>query len=647
MKKRLLALFCALAVGGAVTAKTVGATSPGGNLRMEIEVADKISYTVWSGADKVLDACTLSLTLADRTLGEAPRLRSVKRSSADEMLERRNPTKDAVVRNCYNAVQLRFAGDYAVEFRLFDDGVAYRFVTSLPGEVEVLGEECRLGLPAGSEAWLSEVNGFRSMYEEPYTRVAMSGYAPSDKMSYLPVLVGMPGGKKLLLAESDVRDYPCMFVRSDGRGGFESLFPRVPKEYGPDGDRSLKVLSEEPYIARTQGTRTFPWRLAVVAEEDADLIENELVWLLAAPAADTDWEWVKPGLVSWDWWNGMRLSGVDFRAGRNTESYRYYIDFAAKYGVPYIIMDEGWSASTTDVFRPNPDLDLPGLIAYGKERNVQIVLWLTWLAVEKDMERLFTTLEERGIPGVKIDFMDRSDQWMVNYYERVAAEAARHKMVVAFHGSFKPAGLEYKYPNVLAYEGVRGMENMGGCTPANSVWFPFIRNAVGPMDYTPGAMLSMQPESYCGNRPNAASIGTRTYQMALFVLFETGLQMLADNPTLYYRNDECTRFISRVPVTWDETRALEAVAGKFAVVAKRKGDKWYVGAINGSNEGIELEIPLDFLTPGKNYTMTGFEDGINAFRQAMDYRKTQRRVDSTGKATLKIARNGGWAAVIE
>ncbi len=195
MKKRLLALCCALAVAGAATAKIVGATSPGGNLRLEIEVADKISYTVWSGADKVLDACTLSLTLDDRTLGEAPRLRSVKRSSADEMLERRNPTKDAVVRNCYNAVQLRFAGDYAVEFRLFDDGVAYRFVTSLPGEVEVLGEECRLGLPAGSEAWLSEVNGFRSMYEEPYTRVAMAEYTPADKMSYLPVLVGMPGGK--------------------------------------------------------------------------------------------------------------------------------------------------------------------------------------------------------------------------------------------------------------------------------------------------------------------------------------------------------------------------------------------------------------------------------------------------------------------
>ena len=648
MKKRLLALCCALAVAGAATAKIVGATSPGGNLRLEIEVADKISYTVWSGADKVLDACTLSLTLDDRTLGEAPRLRSVKRSSADEMLERRNPTKDAVVRNCYNAVQLRFAGDYAVEFRLFDDGVAYRFVTSLPGEVEVLGEECRLGLPAGSEAWLSEVNGFRSMYEEPYTRVAMSGYAPSDKMSYLPVLVGMPGGKKLLLAESDVRDYPCMFVRSDGRGGFESLFPRVPKEYGPDGDRSLKVLSEEPYIARTQGTRTFPWRLAVVAGEDADLIENELVWLLAAPAADTDWEWVKPGLVSWDWWNGMRLSGVDFRAGRNTESYRYYIDFAAKYGVPYIIMDEGWSASTTDVFRPNPDLDLPGLIAYGKERNVQIVLWLTWLAVEKDMERLFTTLEEWGIPGVKIDFMDRSDQWMVNYYERVAREAAKHHLFVDFHGSFKPAGLEYKYPNVLSYEGVRGMEQMGGCYPDNSLYLPFMRNAVGPMDYTPGAMISMQPNVYRSERPNAASIGTRAYQLALFVVFESGLQMLADNPTLYYRNEDCTRFITQVPVTWDETVALEAKAGEYVIVAKRKGDKWFIGGMtnNGKKER-EFTIKLDFLNKDRSYQMTSFEDGINAGRQAMDYRCKSSQVKAGEQLTIKMVRNGGFAAVIE
>lgn len=443
MMKRLFTLLCALTLtlACAAEAKTVEAASPGGNLRLAVDVSDRITYGLWSGEDKILENCTLSLTLADRTLGEKPRLRSVKRSSADEVLERRNPTKNASVRNRYNAVRLNFAGGYAVEFRLFDDGAAYRFVTSLPGEVEVMGEACRLGFPAGSEAWLSEVDGFRSMYEEPYTRVATAEYDSADRMSYLPVLVGMPGGKKVLLAESDVRDYPCMFVRGDGAGGFESLFPRVPKEYAPAGDRSLKIVAEEPYIARTQGTRTFPWRVAVVAEKDAALIENELVWLLAEPAADADWDWVKPGLVSWDWWNGMRLTGVDFRAGRNTESYRYYIDFAARYGIPYIIMDEGWSASTTDVFHPNPDLDLQELIAYGRERNVQIVLWLTWLAVEKDMDRLFATLEEWGIPGVKIDFMDRSDQWMVGYYERVMKCAARHRLFVDMHGSYTPKGL--------------------------------------------------------------------------------------------------------------------------------------------------------------------------------------------------------------
>lgn len=410
------------------------------------------------------------------------------------MLERRNPTKNASVRNRYNAVRLNFAGGYAVEFRLFDDGAAYRFVTSLPGEVEVMGEACRLGFPAGSEAWLSEVDGFRSMYEEPYTRVATAEYDSTDRMSYLPVLVGMPGGKKVLLAESDVRDYPCMFVRGDGAGGFESLFPRVPKEYAPAGDRNLKIVAEEPYTARTQGTRTFPWRVAVVAEKDAALLENELVWLLAEPAADADWEWVKPGQVSWDWWNGMRLTGVDFRAGRNTESYRYYIDFAARYGIPYIIMDEGWSASTTDVFHSNPDLDLQELIAYGRERNVQIVLWLTWLAVEKDMDRLFATLEEWGIPGVKIDFMDRSDQWMVGYYERVMKCAARHRLFVDMHGSYTPKGLYRTYPNLLTYEGVLGMEQGARCKPENSNWLPFIRNAVGPMDFTPGSMFSAQPE---------------------------------------------------------------------------------------------------------------------------------------------------------
>ena len=357
-----------------------------------------------------------------------------------------------------------------------------------------------------------------------------------------------------------------------GAGGFDSLFPRVPKEYAPAGDRNLKIVAEEPYIARTQGTRTFPWRVAVVAEKDAALLENELVCLLADPAADADWEWVKPGQVSWDWWNGMRLTGVDFRAGRNTESYRYYIDFAARYGIPYIIMDEGWSASTTDVFHPNPDLDLQELIAYGRERNVQIVLWLTWLAVEKDMDRLFATQEEWGIPGVKIDFMDRSDQWMVGYYERVMKCAARHRLFVDMHGSYTPKGLCRTYPNLLTYEGGLGMEQGARCKPENSNWLPFIRNAVGPMDFTPGSMFSAQPEDNRSTGANPMGTGTRAYQMALYVVFESPLQMLADNPVLYRREHLCTEFLAAVPTTWDSLRVLRAACGREVVVARRKGD---------------------------------------------------------------------------
>ena len=288
-----------------------------------------------------------------------------------------------------------------------------------------------------------------------------------------------------------------------------------------------------------------------------------------------------------------------------------------------------------------------GKVLVYQEKNVGIVLWLTWLTVENNFD-LFKTFNEWGVKGLKIDFMDRSDQWMVNYYERVAREAAKHHLFVDFHGSFKPAGLEYKYPNVLSYEGVRGMEQMGGCYPDNSLYLPFMRNAVGPMDYTPGAMISMQPNVYRSERPNAASIGTRAYQLALFVVFESGLQMLADNPTLYYRNEDCTRFITQVPVTWDETVALEAKAGEYVVVAKRKGDKWFIGGMtnNGEKER-EFTIKLDFLNKDRSYQMTSFEDGINAGRQAMDYRCKSSQVKAGEQLAIKMVRNGGFAAVIE
>ncbi len=646
--RRIVIVMIGVLWANAMAAKSFELKSPSGEVSVTVDIGEQIRYSVYGGGKPLLTDSSLALCLREGTLGDKPHLTGHKASPVNRTFRPVVAFKFEEIRDRCNMLRLDFRGGWAVEFRAYDDGMAYRFVTALRHDIEVLSEKVAIRFPDDYTAVVQQPGGFKTAYEEPYSLIETNGWKPGDPMSVLPVLIDTRQGYKLLLSESALSDYPCMFLEGDGANGMKGTFPKVPLAYEESGDRSMRILQEADYIARTKGTRAFPWRYFVIAKDDGQLIENTMTARLAEQQAIADTSWIEPGQVSWEFWNAASPYGpdVDFVAGFNTATYKYYIDFAAEYGIPYIIMDEGWARSTRDPYTPNPAVDVHELIRYGREKGVGIILWMTWLVVENHFE-MFEELSKWGVKGVKIDFMDRSDQWMVNYYERVAAEAARHKMVVAFHGSFKPAGLEYKYPNVLAYEGVRGMENMGGCTPANSVWFPFIRNAVGPMDYTPGAMLSMQPESYCGNRPNAASIGTRAYQMALFVLFETGLQMLADNPTLYYRNDECTRFISRVPVTWDETRALKAVAGKFAVVAKRKGDKWYVGAINGSNEGIELEIPLDFLTPGKNYTMTGFEDGINAFRQAMDYRKTQRRVDSTGKATLKIARNGGWAAVIE
>lgn len=646
--RRIVIIMIGVLWANAMAAKSFELKSPSGEVSVTVDIGEQIRYSVYGGGKPLLTDSSLALCLREGTLGDKPHLTGHKASPVNRTFRPIVAFKFEEIRDRCNMLRLDFRGGWTVEFRAYDDGMAYRFVTALGHDIEVLSEKVVIRFPNDYTAVVQQPGGFKTAYEEPYSLIETNGWKPGDPMSVLPVLIDTRQGYKLLLSESALSDYPCMFLEGDGANGMKGTFPKVPLAYEESGDRSMRILQEADYIARTKGTRAFPWRYFVIAKDDGQLIENTMTARLAEQQAIADTSWIEPGQVSWEFWNAASPYGpdVDFVAGFNTATYKYYIDFAAEYGIPYIIMDEGWARSTRDPYTPNPAVDVHELIRYGREKGVGIILWMTWLVVENHFE-MFEELSKWGVKGVKIDFMDRSDQWMVNYYERVAAEAARHKMVVAFHGSFKPAGLEYKYPNVLAYEGVRGMENMGGCTPANSVWFPFIRNAVGPMDYTPGAMLSMQPESYCGNRPNAASIGTRAYQMALFVLFETGLQMLADNPTLYYRNDECTRFISRIPVTWDETRALKAVAGKFAVVAKRKGDKWYVGAINGSNEGIELEIPLDFLTPGKNYTMTGFEDGINAFRQAMDYRKTQRRVDSTGKATLKIARNGGWAAVIE
>lgn len=612
-------------------------------------MTDKIYYDIIAGRDTLLAKNHLGLLLTDGALGTAPKLLSSKKSTVGEIIQPYVSLKYSNVKSDYNLLQLKFSGDYSIEFRAFNDGIAYRFITNRKGRVQVMNEELAIHFPEQYLLHMQQNGSFKTAYEEMYSHLESDQWKPTDRMADLPFLIDTKKKYKILISESDLSDYPAMFLKSADSNGAVATFPRMPLEFGPDGDRSQKIVRSADYIAETNGQRSFPWRYFVITKDDRQLLENTMTLKLASKSMITDPSWIKPGQVSWEWWNDASPYGpdVNFVSGYNLETYKYYIDFASKYGIRYIIMDEGWAKSTTDPYTPNPKVDVKELIRYGKTKNVDIILWLTWLTVHNNMD-LFRTFKEWGVKGVKVDFMDRSDQWMVNYYENVVKEAAKHEIVVDFHGSFKPAGLEYKYPNLLSYEGVRGLEQMQGCKPDNTIYLPFMRNAVGPMDFTPGAMINLQPEAYKSERPNAAGMGTRTAQLAMYVLFESGLQMLADNPTLYYRNAECTEFITRVPTTWDETKALAATVGELAILAKRKGGKWFIGGLtNGAKEMRETEIVFDFLEPGKTYTITWFEDGINAGRQAMDYRKKQASVKAGDKMMIRMVRNGGWAGVIE
>ncbi|WP_348822866.1 glycoside hydrolase family 97 protein [Flavobacterium aestuarii] len=630
-----------------ISAQKEALSSPDGSLKIQINLKDSITYSVFLGSEAIFENNSLSLKLKDQVLGRQPKLIGRKTETVNKQDKPVVPIKFSTVSNHYNELKLNFKGNYSLEFRAYNNGIAYRFVTNLkPAVIAVYDEEFILNTPADYIANLQQTGSFKTSYEDAYSKVNTKDFDSKTKMATLPVLLNSSQNHKILISESNLTDYPAMFLKGIAPNKMKGVFAQAPLAFGDDGDRSVKITSQADYIAKTAGKRNFPWRYFVITREDKQLLENTMTYNLAESNKINDPSWIKPGQVSWEWWNDASPYHVDFVSGYNEATYKYYIDFASDFGIPYIIMDEGWAKSTTDPFTPNPDINLFELIEYGKKKNVRIVLWLTWLTVEHHFE-LFKTFSDWGIAGVKIDFMDRSDQWMVNYYERVVKEAAKHRLFVDFHGSFKPAGLEYAYPNLLSYEGVRGLEQMGGATPDNSLYLPFIRNAVGPMDFTPGAMINMQPNVYRSERPNSAGMGTRAFQMALYVVFESGLQMLADNPTNYYQNKECTEFITQVPTTWDETIALEAKAGEYAIVAKRKGSQWFIGAIaNGSQEKRAFKIRLDFLDKSKEYDMVSFADGINAGRQAMDYKRNERVVSQGQEIAVEMVKNGGWTAKI-
>lgn len=648
----------ALAAGITAQAKDVKVTSPNG--KIAVSISDKggsLTYSTAFGGKTVFTQSGLAVQMEKKTLGEKAKIGGVATKKVHEVLKPAVPIKHSTINNDYTQATLSMAGNYKVEFRVFDNAVAYRFILNEKDSINVVNETFNLKPTEEMTVHYQptqmggyETGDWGSNSESAYEHCLLKDWKHDSNMSVLPVaLSSTKEDLHLLISESDLRDYSGLYICGNGTNDCLSatLIPYY-EDWVLDGDRGTQVNKLASYSSRTIGKRSLPWRYVVISDAKG-IVEQTLTAQLAGPCELDDTSWIKPGQVSWDWWNHKALYGpdVNFKPGCNTDTYKYFIDFASKYGVKYIIMDEGWSKTTFSPFTPNDNLDLQECIRYGKEKGVGIILWLTWSCVERYLDTIFKTYEEWGIAGTKIDFMDRQDQWMINWYERTIKEAAKHHMVVDFHGAMKPAGLEHRYPNLLAYEGIRGMEQMSRCHPDNTMFIPFMRNAVGAADFTPGAMFNNQPEFDRPSDPNCSAIGTRAYQMALFTVLETGTQMLADSPTQYYKNADCTEFLAQVPCTWDETKAIEAQFGEYLIIAKRHGNKWFVAGITNNKEKTRhFHVALDFLSAG-SHKMTLVTDGFNAGHQAMDYKMEKKEVSNADVLDITMVRNGGFTAIIE
>ncbi len=641
-------LFLLLAGFFSANAENLTLTSPDGNILVKIDINAQIRYSVDFAGKEIIHPSVIAMRLEDETLGDHPRLKKQEQRLINEKIVPVVKEKRALVKNHCNELRMDFKGKYSLLLRAYNDGIAWRWVIDKKGDMTVFDETASFGLSADDSLYFPEEESFLTHSERKYPYVSVKDVT-ADRMSCMPVVICRPDGIRMAVTESDLLDYPGMYLTGDSNDDtrLHSIFPHYPLREKQTRDRTMEVAGTADYIAKTAGPRSFPWRVVMIADRDGALIESDMVYRLASPSRLVDFFWIEPGKVAWDWWNALNVYGVDFESGVNTQTYKYFIDFAAEYNIPYIILDEGWS-NTEDLFDINPDINMQELLNYAESRDVGVILWVVWLTLDRQLDTALDQFEEWGIKGIKVDFMQRDDQLMVNYYEKIAREAAKRRLMVDFHGSYKPTGLRRTYPNVLTREGVMGAEHnkwTDEITPDHNLTLPFTRMLAGPMDYTPGAMINCTANQFkpVFNRP--MSMGTRCHQLAMYVVYESPLQMLADSPSHYYDEPETMEFLSRVPVTWDETMVPQARIGDYVLVIRRKENKWYIGAMTDWTPR-ELTLDLGFLGDGIK-KMSIWQDGANADKNPEDLKKISRMVSHNESITIKMAPGGGWVAVIE
>lgn len=635
----LAAVLAADPLQAQVPAASVSASSPDGQLEVTVTAGEGLAYQVaWRGKP-VIARSRLGLDpLNQAPLG--PGLQTIDAVTETEEIawrplhgktsDVRVPVKKLLIKSHESAGLQR---ELHVDFRIFNDGVAFRYlVPAQPAlrELQLERELSEFRVAREGTAWPLILANYRTSYEDNYVELPLSGIK-QDALIALPLLTEVPGSAWVAITEAHLENWAGLYLARNGLTLEAKLAPRADR---PD----VSVVRQTPADS--------PWRVIQIAAEPAKLIESNIVLALNPPSKIADTSWIQPGKTSWTWWSGDMAKNVSFTPGMNTKTLKHYIDFSAEAGMKYALIDEGWSTNNArgqgDLRQIKKEIDLPGLLEHAKNKGVKVWLWAHWEAVDRHMEEVFANFEKWGVAGVKIDFMDRDDQWMVGFYHRAAESAARHKLLLDFHGAYKPTGMSRTWPNVLTYEAVMGMEYLkwsARVTAEHDTVIPFTRMLAGPLDFTPGGMRNVRPSEFAPRNSEPVVPTTRAHQMALYVLFESGLQMLADYPGAYRGEKELT-FLKAVPAAWDETRGIGGRPGQSAVVARRTGSEWYLGAItDGSSR--EIEIPLEFLPPGE-FSAEIWADGDGPAGTVL----STKGVTRTSKLVARLAPAGGYAVHI-
>ena len=658
-KKLCLAILSLLLLIGnasfAAKEKKYVLSSPDGTLKVEISAGNELAYQVMHGNDTILSHSNIGLVLENGTIvGKTPRITG----------ERRRKIKDNIESPFYrfkefvatgNELDLKLKGGFGIIFRAYNEGVAYRFYTTQSSDIIIKEEQAEFNFPQDYTAYLpyttNDKKPMAMAYQNVYDITPLSKAQP--KLAFLPVTVDC-GSVKLTLLESDLEAYPGMFVQSQqGKYGLKGVFAPYPAKTDFYPWRKQEYVTETTdFISRSRGSRSYPWRVLAITEKDTDMPVNNLVYALASPNRIGDTSWIKTGKVAWDWWNDWNLKGVPFKAGINMDTYKYYIDFASRNGLEFIVLDEGWyDPKSGDMLTVIPELDLPELIAYGKSKGVEIVLWTVFNVLDSQLEAACKKYADMGIKGFKVDFLDRDDQTAVEMVYRIAEMTARYKLTLDLHGIYKPTGINRTYPHIINFESVFGMEevkwtDIKNNMPLYDVTFPYIRMMAGPVDYTPGAMRNATKADWRAMYYTPASMGTRCHQLAAYIVHDSPFTMLCDAPTNYLNEQECVDFIASLPVEVDSTFIASGELGKYIVTVRKKDVNWYIGGMTNWDER-DVQLDFSFLPEGMSYTAVLFKDGVNANKQAEDYRKETIRIDKDSRLTLHLASGGGFAMKLE